>query len=346
MIDKAAMREIVEGLYTTMIVDQHGSAGAVALKKLLLALHQIYDHVEPESVVGPIVVFKPLLDTERPLPEADALSVTDVTSLAQNASGPIAIQILDNGCLLLWRQYPISAESLAAVSVVYEYHKRNEYFYAKARKQSVPKFAPGFPSIFATPTFSELKTALEGYKTRMARHSSCIILAAAWLDGNRLFFRTKPESTMRNSLWQFLHSTLRAEVRPEQNVDETHPVDIKVTWTFSNRLALIEIKWLGASMDSSGAVTTKYTQSRALEGAQQLADYLDSNRRLAPNYITRGYLVVVDGRRKGLVETTKTVNRSDGMHYETKEIKYNPAFHRIREDFDEPIRFFIEPKTI
>jgi hypothetical protein len=42
---------------------------------------------------------------------------------------------------------------------------------------------------------------------------------------------------MRRSLTQYLIAHLGAgfEVRPEQNMDESHPVDIKVTKKMSNR---------------------------------------------------------------------------------------------------------------
>jgi hypothetical protein len=149
---------------------------------------------------------------------------------------------------------------------------------------------------------------------------------------------------MRNSLTQFLKHTLRGnvEVRPEQIVNATRPVDIKVTWFMSNRLALIEIKWIGASKGKKGKLTKRF-DGRAREGASQLADYLDANGVQAPAHESRGYLVVLDGRRGTLKSSTTHINTANGFKYEGKEISYSPEFHNKRSDFEVPFRMFIEP---
>jgi hypothetical protein len=149
---------------------------------------------------------------------------------------------------------------------------------------------------------------------------------------------------MRQSLANFLAARLDAshEVREEQGVDESHPVDVKVTRLFSNRLAIIEIKWLGDSRDRNH-ITVRYRDSRALEGAKQLADYLDMNRASAPNQVTRGYLVVIDARRRGLAETTTSISRTEGMHYRDIEIEYAVHHDQLRDDFEKPLRMFAEP---
>jgi hypothetical protein len=159
-----------------------------------------------------------------------------------------------------------------------------------------------------------------------------------------MFFRSKPERKMRQSLTQYLKIRLRGniEVRPEQVVDESHPVDIKVTWFLSNRLALIEIKWLGKSRNAR-SLTTSYSIGRARKGARQLADYIDGNASQAPIHVSRGYLVVIDGRRYGLNINVASVNHKRGMYYANSEISYNPKFHKLRPDFEEPIRMFAEP---
>ncbi len=125
-------------------------------------------------------------------------------------------------------------------------------------------------------------------------------------------------------------------------MDESHPVDIKVTWTLTNRLAIIEIKWLGKSRSKSGKLV-KYADARANEGARQLADYLDWNRTQTLDRQTKGYLVVIDARRRGLTEKSTFVNHKNGMHYYDIEIVFKPAFHEKRTDFEKPIRMFAEP---
>jgi hypothetical protein len=150
---------------------------------------------------------------------------------------------------------------------------------------------------------------------------------------------------MRRSLFKYLYDVLSgdAEIRPEQIVDESHPVDIKVTWTFANRLALIEIKWIGDSRQPDGSSATSYRDARARSGAKQLAEYLDANRQLTPTHHTKGYLVVFDARRAGLGEGVDIVSREQGLQFERQEVEYDPEYHKERRDFAKPLRFFVEP---
>jgi hypothetical protein len=217
-------------------------------------------------------------------------------------------------------------------------------FYAGTTSAPVINPFEGYASIFTFPTFDELKLALYGYRDKLARRTSCRILEQVWRGQKRIIFRAGPEPTMRNSLTQFLKACLRGdvEVRPEQNVDESHPVDIKVTWFMSNRLALIEIKWLGASTKTASTLV-RYSGSRARSGAKQLADYLDGNAIQAPRQETRGYLVIFDGRRAKIKPSTRRVNRAQGFRYEHSEIVFSPRYHERRSDFEIPIRMFMEP---
>jgi hypothetical protein len=151
---------------------------------------------------------------------------------------------------------------------------------------------------------------------------------------------------MRNSLTQFLRNRSGGEhdVWPEQVVDESHPVDIRVQPKFgNNRLMLIEIKWLGYSVADDGHITARHKEPRAQEGADQLAQYLDDQRRSAPSHVVQGYYVIIDGRRENLQQGAATVARTDGMHYETRELTFQPAQHVQRRDFDPPYRMFAAP---
>lgn len=345
-IDLNEMRDIVHNLYVTMVVQQHGGPGGEALKQLLEALHKIYRWLEPESVREKLIVFKALSESNHPLPRDKAVLIQRPEGFAQHEGGPFIIQVLDSGEFLLWKEAAADLPQLADVAVVYEYANRSEHFFAKGERRKAPRIDTGYASVFAIPTFSSLRQALDAYRTVMARMSTCEILKTAWCEESRLFWKVKPEATMRRSLGQFLTSTLRdAEVRPEQIVDETHPVDIKVTWMLLNRLALIEIKWLGDSKDeATGKITTSYRQARAKDGAKQLSEYLDANREHAPERRTRGYLVVFDARRRGLSDDATEVARDNGLHYADDEIEYDPRYHETRTDFAEPVRFFMEPK--
>ena len=193
-------------------------------------------------------------------------------------AGNCLVEIQSDGKILIWPGRTVDLGKLAEQAVAYSYRNKTEYFHAGANVAEVEKVVIGCASIFAVPTFGELKDALEHYGTDMIRYF-LPDLCRRWYETNRIFFKKKPEKVMRNSLTQYLKSQLRGnvEVRPEQIVDSTHPVDIKVTWYLSNRIALIEIKWLGKSR-TSVKITKEYTQVRAREGAKQLVDYWEMNR--------------------------------------------------------------------
>ncbi|KUJ71541.1 hypothetical protein [Thiomicrospira sp. WB1] len=190
-------------------------------------------------------------------------------------------------------------------------------------------------SCFTNLDFEFLRCQLKAYKDESARKSTCMLLNDAWHNPkDRKEFKSRPEHYMRDSLTQFLKNvfTRRAVVHPEQNVDDSHPVDIKVTFKNTNRTAILEVKWLGDSISNSGK-KIKYRDARAKEGAKQLNDYLDKISSHEPQNETRGYLIVFDARRKD----------EDLFFYQNKEIEYDPKYDEIRPDFDEPLRFFIEP---
>jgi len=111
--------------------------------------------------------------------------------------------------------------------------------------------------------FKDLRQALLAYRDSMARTSKCHLLREAWADDNRLWFRTKPEYRLRRALHNYLYSYLRhddIDLREEQNVDDSHPVDIKILWRMENRTAIIEVKWLGKSIDMATGRSRRIAQ--------------------------------------------------------------------------------------
>jgi hypothetical protein len=271
----------------------------------------------------------------------NASEAEDIQSLAPHIRSPCLIRICDRG-FQFWFGATVDLGAISKTAVVYCFDRGAERFVVAGAEHCVPVVDTGQASMFARPTFGSLREALKRFRMRV-RTSSCALFTAAWEDEKRLFFRSHAEQEMRRSLHQYLSAVLRdAEVRPEQNVDESHPVDIKVTWMFTTRLALIEIKWLGKSR-KDGRITADYSDARANSGAKQLAEYLDENRTFAPEHTTRGYLVVIDGRRWGLSPGSSSVTHEDGMYYETVDVTYSPEYHKAREDFEEPIRLFCEP---
>lgn len=343
-IDPIALDEVTTH-YMILIAQKCGERGVIILRELLIVIRSVYENLDPDHIRGSIVIFKTLDKGLRPLPTENSVSLMSLRGIHQDDAATLTLQALDNGQFILWKELPSDVLALSEVAIVYEYRDRIERFISKKETREVPKLLPERASLFATPTFSELKSALDDYKVKMARYSSCPIFRDAWFDEKLIFLKNGPEYILRNSLTHFLKACLRdrVEVRPEQIVDDSHPVDIKVTWTFTNRIALIEIKWLGKSKKADGASATSYTESRARDGAEQLAEYLDMNKVQAPENLTRGYLVVIDARRRTPNEDIDSISLQDGLYYRDREITYDPKYHEIRSDFDIPIRMFAEP---
>ena len=349
-IDQARLAALYNEAYLPFIEQQHGTVGGQATRALMQVLKDLYAHREPLAFER-LIVFQTV--QESPLLPAIAEFVS-IAELCRLTDTRIAIQVITGGVLRVLTEIP-DILALSDVAVVYVYGEdHEEYFWARGQNRRVSRLHPALQSAFATPTFETLDDALNDYSRRVARVSHCHVLNAkwgggstrgAWYDERRLFFLAKPEETLRRSLEQFLVTFLRgsADVRPEQNVDETQPIDIKVTFDSPRHVALIEIKWLGKSRNEDGTMATPYYPNRAREGADQLAGYLDANHPYDPENKTRGYLVVIDARRHGLNEQCTTVTAENGMFYAKQEIDYDPAYHTTRNDFAAPLRMFVEP---
>lgn len=345
-IDEQAMASVFEDAFLPFVIQRHGDKAGPAVRSLLTFIKGFYQHVAPEGQNEAIVIFQTLDDATRPI-NNPGIECSSLTELANKVAGPCAIQVIPSGVFIVWANYTADSEDLSKTAVVYSFYQGIEYFHANRQRKLLVKLIPGRSSNFAVPTFEGLKEALSAYRDTMVRTSSCEILNTAWYEPKRLFFKAGPEETIQRSLTRFLKITFTggAEVRPEQIVDESHPVDIKVTWFMSNRLALIEIKWLGKSRDDKKIKAT-YTKSRANKGAEQLANYMDANKIQAPIHETRGYLVVVDARRAKLALHRTDISKKDGMKYATSEITYKPKYHEARTDFEHPIRMFVDPICI
>lgn len=349
-IDLDAMRQIAENMYVPHVQRHFGSPGVDALRHLVSTLRRIYREIDPSLHSGRLLV------VVRPSDIAGSiqLGTPDATiqpsqAIRHHLDGDRAIEARFNGRLDIHTALP-DGLALSREAIVYIYRDRVEQFFVGGEVFTVPNPSPAaMASIFARPTFSSLDAALTRYATEVVNKTVCFILAheadGIWHDKNRLFLRAKPEEVMRRSLHQFLRDAFPdAEVRPEQIVDESHPVDIKVTWADTTHRAIIEIKWIGVSVDSSGKITTRHHNARANDGAKQLREYLDSDGETAAHLRTRGYLVVFDARRRGLAEGQTSVTSENGLYYRDKEIVYKPDFSVSREDFSSPVRMFAEPR--
>ena len=332
--------------FAPLIDRHHGASGVRVLRNVMQTLRGILQHYTLGEKGQQLVVFQFLPQSAHHIKGLPS-EVIEHSDLIHWSNQSVAIEIRADGCLQVWPSIDdIDPIELSHHAIVYSLFSGEESFWAGGEQAIIPAIFPGSHSLFAIPTFEDLQSALKSYRSTVARVCQCEILSLAWCSEKRLLFRAKPEKFMRRSLVQFLRASLRkdANVQPEQNVDETHPVDIKVSFDFTPNVTLIEIKWLGKSLNQSGdAIGTIYSEVRARDGVQQLADYLDMFHQSDPLRKTRGYLVVIDGRRRGLTIHSTSIARVDGMHYDHREIAFDPSFHETRGDFETPIRMFVEP---
>ena len=354
------MAEIAEETYVGVVMKLFGESGAKSLRTTLLTIRRLYEHVPPETVDGTLVVVCPVSDAA-PVSETmgkrgtgNVVAQTVVTRLEHLAAefeprGRPTVNVLEivhGGRFRFFSDVAVpDYRVLSEHSIVYVLAGSRETFYIAGDVREVVNPSRGVhASVYAIPTFRALEDALEDYRLRFVRYCACRILAEVWESDARLVFHNRPEATMRRSMAQFLRMTLRggATIGEEQNVDESHPVDIRVTWQLGTRVALLEIKWMGDSRTQTGRLL-KYRDSRANDGAQQLVEYLEAEAAQTPTHYRTGYLVVLDGRRRGVRPDTETLTLQNARYYTDRPVVYDPPHHELRADFATPSRMFITP---
>jgi hypothetical protein len=361
VFDLENLKALVQLAYVPKVISAFGSEGEAAIKALLDAVRLLFQRVPPEAMQGPLTVIRGIGTTpaspliarwgrvERPAGHPELGS-----RLARAKAGNFMfVEVMADGSLgFVERDHDVDLVAAAAEGVIYRYEGRSDRILAKEHDVHVPKVSSILASVFCNPTLDSLSAALDRY-AQFARETSCHILATAWeggVDGPRLVLVNKPEATMRRSLAQALSLMLRdVSVRPEQNTDESKPVDIRVEWFASGASALIEIKWLGRStaqqrQPKDHPTYTEYDDARARAGAKQLADYLDRQVRNSNATAPRGYLVVFDARRRNVDGPDDALSESDALFYESATIAYDPDYAAIRPDFETPVRFFLRPR--
>jgi len=229
--------------------------------------------------------------------------------------------------------------------IAYIYENGEEYFLVNCQKILIlNKYS--CPSIFAL-QYHDLNEALLDYKNERVRTTKCEHFKNCWSDNFRIYLKNKPEECMQISLNEFLGSRIRGvTIDREYKLGASKPVDVRVFWREANRAALIEVKWLGQSLKKNGDLGTNYSNGRANNGMDQIKEYVDLARRDTPSTIAKGYLVVIDGRRKCITSRKVTsVSRDDGMHYAGKEliIKDDKTFWETYPNIEKPLRMFVEP---
>lgn len=345
--DLERLRTLVEGDYAAALERAYGAVGMERLRLLATALEAIHDQLAYELMQDGVTVFATIDPAQRPLDAGTTISAT-VARLPSLVRGRATIQVLGYDDLLVSTD-DYDPFALAEEAVVYRFDGA-DHFVVDGALHEVINPTP-FPSLWGTPTFFELEDALEFYRDSIALVCDCDILAEElWHDSDRRWIlRNSPEDTMQHSLWRYLRQTLRgknrvAEVDREQPVAGLRPPDIKITWSETTRIALIEVKWIGASVNKPGDGLSTFVpdESDANDGAQQLAHYLDANFRRAPNHQTKGYLVVFDARRRNLRFDTTELSYEDAMYYLMRDILWEPD-HATRHDFADPLRCFMQP---
>ena len=344
------MEAVCREMYIPMVSRVFGPAGVTAALEIVEAVRSLYAHVEPERILGEVVVYR-MVDvrgktTKGKAAKGKAGSIVDMGELANANVDDLHLEVGADQKLYRSKLKKGDVGKLAQGAVIYTYRDGEERFWAGMESKVVAKFDLSARSQFCLPTLANVREALGQYAVNNVRESTCFIFRDVWFDEARLFFRNKPEWVMRRSMTQFLRTRLGGdhEVWPEQNVDESHPVDIRVQPRLgSNRLILIEIKWMGDSARAEGKVTVQYRDKRAREGAQQLAEYLDQQRCSAPRCVVQGYYVIIDGRRRGLAKGVAEISKENGYFYENREVRWGSRFDELRDDFDPPYRMFARP---
>ena len=332
------MQQLADTDYVARLVARHDDE---KVQRLLAFIRDVFTYLAPESLTTDITIFLPITDAAAPLGQGET---TPKNELAAMDPPPQAIAPSDAASVTCWSG-AVDAAKLSASAIVYTFDG-SDHFVTPDGVIDLPA-SPAFESLFATPTFVDLQNALDHYKVTLALRSRCQILRSCWDDDERLVLCNRPESTMRDSLEEFLVSTLRGydaiEVRAEQPVDRSHPVDLKITWSFTNRIAYIEIKWLGDSLNRRRTRLLKYRDKRARDGAKQLAEYLDLDKPQSPSHVVMGYLVVLDARRRGLKANDRGITMEQASYYRNQDINYEVRYEETRSDFAKPVRMFLEP---
>ena len=338
------MRRIAAADPTVAVEERYGAGGLGSMRLLARGLEQIGQQLAYELLENGLTVFATFDPQSRPLAELGSTEV-HAEQLPALVATVACIQVLSDGFIA--SDATPDFASLSTDAVVYHFDGQDNLVF---EGELWPVENPtAFESRWRTPTFFDLGDALRHYQENVALTSRCPHLSQAWFDPDRRWILiNRPEKTLQDSLEQHLISSLRlgrVELRREQPVGEEKPPDIKVTWSQTNRLALIEVKWMGASVNRDGEdISWEPGETEANKGAAQLVGYLERNAQETPQHQTMGFLVVFDARRAALTFETTELAIGDALFYSTRDVAWDPDFAAQRYDFHVPLRCFIRPR--
>lgn len=329
----------------------HDHRSPAILESLIRVLMRLFRHFEPAFFTGKLYVLKSFNDEVLFTQEGEPIQFDKNILLTKNQE-LLVIQTFSDGRLILWENLDISEMLERSDVLTYLFDRDREFFIAQGETIDVTSVPYG--SRYATQYF-DLSQALKDYRDHRVLRTSCQLLAEAWFDDNRIFFRgggkDLPEKHIQISLYQFLQTNISLRgmnvvLREFNVIDETpKPVDLLISWNEANRVALIEIKWLGKSKGTEGRISTEYTNSRGNEGLKQLKDYLDTAQKNMPVSIMKAYLVVFDGRRRATNDDTVNIPTPEGMHYQAIELEIadDRKYYDSIRGFEKPVRMFAAP---
>ena len=359
-IDHIAIQKLAEMAFWSDAKECFGEEGSEGLVTLLNSIRGFFIEIPPDMMstrfvfVCPILSKKNIVDYSNKSPFANAISVRNLSGYGQRIRETTATLVfVKNDCLydLAEIEGLSNYELWSKDSLIFVNEDGVDRFIIGGRSRKMMQVVTGAASNFAVATVGSLKDALAAYRVD-ATSVSCPILKDIWVGGrhgHRLVFINQPEATMRRSLERFLNVKIGADVsvRSEHNTDESKPVDLIVNWFGSKFRALIEIKWLGKSLTkkSTGNTFTSFGESRSQEGADQLVGYIDREKVTEPNSQVMGYLVVFDGRRKGVIDANTPISSGSALYFRDRDIVLSRDYAREREDVAPLVRYFLEPST-
>lgn len=328
-----------------------------SFKALIEDIVAIYKNIEPMNYSGTIYIIKHFLDSDTDFKVPMTLCHNVLQHSLQNPDEIVLHIFQEDLNIYIYENESASRIEELSECLIYIYHNNAERMILNGTSVSLPRVLKG--STFSQ-YYIELQTALDYYRMNVVRFSSCEILKNIWHDlDNRYYLESngsgndEPEIHIQKSLRQFLSnytSALRGttvDVEREHNVIGTSshkPVDLIVRWKDANRVALIEIKWLGKTKNRKGVIKGNNGVSRAINGLNQLYGYYCKQKTDTPSCNIRAQLVVLDARR--LYEFADGYLTSKcGLHFQNEEIVLTKASERILEitDFERPARMFAEP---
>ncbi len=318
-------------------------------KRISEFVKDIYRNIEPTHFSGRIVVYRDFDEQRNLLNESDGVKYYD-PSILNHSYDTLVFELFDNESDLpiIWSNIQIGdllTTSNNFIAYIYDGSAKNEYFLINGNEVNVQN-SFSCPSIYAL-QYHDLQEALLDYQKNKVRYTSCELFKQCWFDDKRIYLKNKPEECMQKSLKEFLSSRIRGvNVVREYNLNASKPVDIRVFWKEANRAALIEVKWMGRSVKEDNTIGVSYSNSSANKGMKQIKEYIDLDNSDSPDIITKGYLVVIDCRRRNIsVEIKNSINRADGLYYKNKEldIKDKKKYWETHPNIEKPLRMFAEP---